>query len=319
MSDPTKPAGGYWTYSPAGLEDMHDEISLDAPFDFANQYSGTFHLYFRGREYDAANDPGNIGVQFKIVAGSGGLEYFTSTQFFTTINDWYLMDFGRVEINMPSLLTGDEVGDSVQFVLRCSAKSNETDLYAYDLILIPVDEWTGDFINVARTNLSAFDRGKLLELDSALEPRRQMRAPVKDANNNDRVMAQFSTDSTGPVILCPNVGQSLWTLSANYYVSYGVHDGGNNLTYFEDASGDFLREGVQVGQPITNETDGTAGIITAVSATRIDGELFGTGDKDWDDNDIAHILTNNCVSYPEVSHSVQTLRQSRYLAARGSN
>ena len=65
----------------------------------------------------------------------------------------------------------------------------------------------------------------------------------------------------------------------------GTHTGGNNVAVLTDSAGDFINKGVQVGDTITNDTDGSSGVITAFTATTITTTLAGGTDDDWDTND----------------------------------
>ncbi len=65
----------------------------------------------------------------------------------------------------------------------------------------------------------------------------------------------------------------------------GTHDGGDNTDFLTDGSEDFLTAGVQVGDVLTNDTDGSTTIVTAVTATTMTGALSGGAESDWDDGD----------------------------------
>ncbi len=67
----------------------------------------------------------------------------------------------------------------------------------------------------------------------------------------------------------------------------GSHTGGNNeATVLTDSAADFINHGVEVGDTITNDTDSSSGVITALTATTITvAALAGGTDDDWDTND----------------------------------
>lgn len=66
----------------------------------------------------------------------------------------------------------------------------------------------------------------------------------------------------------------------------GSHNGGNNSASLSDSSRDFTVLGVANGDTVRNFTDGSIGIVSAVTATTLNvvGPFLGT-DNDYDDND----------------------------------
>jgi len=68
------------------------------------------------------------------------------------------------------------------------------------------------------------------------------------------------------------------------YVDSGSHTGANNASVLTD-SGQSWTTDEFVGQKVVNTTDGSAGTITANTATTITATLAGGTDNDWDTND----------------------------------
>lgn len=313
----TAPTGRKYTYNPTGLDDMSDRLSFSLSTSACRDFYGIFHAYLRCREYDASNDPGNIGIRLKISTGSGGIFSLSDTMYCQTINDWHVIDFGQISIPSANIL-GSSIGDQMSIIIQCSAESNETDLYLYDLILVPSDEWAGSFEDTRRNDNSFIDYNKRINIDSITVPKEDLRGIVGWADALEAVRAIYVADGNGPMILQANSDQRLWFMSSNYFVFHGTHDGGDDMSNFEDADGDLIRQGVKVGQTIVNETDGSSGVITQVSSTEAFATMTGGTGNDFDDNDVVHVITDDLVSYPEVAFEVSMWKQQRYLAARGS-
>jgi len=318
-ADTTTPTGRKYTYNPTGLDDMADRVIFT--FDTANcrDFYGNYHAYLRCREYDASNDIGNIAVRLRAETGSGGIESFTNTRYCQTVNDWQVLDFGRISIGTPSLLGYDNIGDEVQIAIQCSAESNDTDLYLYDLILIPTGEWAGAFTDTHNNENSMISNRQLLDVDNVTFPKRTRRALARTADALELVRASYQVNQNGLVSMQPKASQYLWFLANSFFVATGAHDGAGNLAYLSDANGDFLRRGVEIGKIVVNETDGSTAIITEVNSTEVHGTLSGGTDNDWDVADVYHIITDNKVSYPELVHKIDINSVQRYLAARGAN
>jgi len=303
------PSGYRGVYNPTGLEDWADQITFTIATSAASEFVGSYHAFLRCQEYDAANDPGNISVRLKVSATHGGIANFTSSQQCLTINDYTVLDFGKISIPVGSALESDQVVDRSTIIIQCKADSNNTDMYLYDLILMPVDEMIVH-ANTNEDNTYSFNYGKNGLIIDSVKGKPGLRAFVQDSFSF--VRAIYATDGQG-LYLKPNASQRLWHFAKSYYVAIGIDDSGaNNKPYLQDASGDFLRRGVKPGMILVNVYNDTSNIITEVTATRI-----YAGD-DNDDGDGAYVITDTWVSKPEICHLVTMGINPRYLAARGN-
>ncbi|MEE9248516.1 MAG: Ig-like domain-containing protein, partial [Dehalococcoidia bacterium] len=66
----------------------------------------------------------------------------------------------------------------------------------------------------------------------------------------------------------------------------GTHTGTSGAAVLTDASADFVNNGVAVGDSVTNVTDGSTAVVTAVTALTLTAALAGGGDNDWDAGDL---------------------------------
>ena len=77
------------------------------------------------------------------------------------------------------------------------------------MVLIPVDEWLGDFTDQANGANSPVTGGYYLDVDSATFPKRSVRAMVRN-NGTGYIKNVFQPATNGEVILQANARQRLW-------------------------------------------------------------------------------------------------------------
>jgi hypothetical protein len=174
----------------------------------ARDYYGTFHAFLRGKQTDGT--AGDIGTRLSVRTGSGGITYYTETKYFTTTNDWQVIDLGRVTLPASSLIKTSELADTTTVAIQVSAANATPDMYIYDLILIPTDEWVGEFIDTANSADSTVEQSKMLEIDSLTNPKQTITAKVKSADANEFVSSLWQVNSNGPAMLQSKANQRLW-------------------------------------------------------------------------------------------------------------
>jgi hypothetical protein len=222
-------------------------------------------------------------------------------------------------VPVSGLLSSNDLGDESEIAIQVWSSIAALTVKFYDLILIPVDEWAGDFVDKALEDDSDVCGGYLLDVDSVTYPKRDIRALVRRADVAGYVRSIYEANTPGPAILQSNQNQRLWFLTARGVVT-GTHTGANNQTTLTDANASFLTSGVETGQVIYNITDGSAGFVGAtVTATTItDCALDGGTDDDWDTGDEYLIVCPNWKSEPWNCHTVQLWCNPRYLSMRGN-
>ena len=194
----------------AANEAMADRVKWTLATTVARDYYGTFHAFMRGQQ--TAVTVGNVAVRLVITTGSGGVSWTSETKYFTTLNAYQLIDFGRITLPVSGLLS-DEIADQTTLAIQASATSASDYLYIHDLILIPTDEWAGDFTDGVNTASSTLINGKIIEIDSVTNPKKSITAKVKSSTSG-LVSAIWSATANGPLALQPNTTQRLWFLTA---------------------------------------------------------------------------------------------------------
>jgi hypothetical protein len=317
--DITAPSGRRVTHTTTGTSTWADEVIFSFSSTVIRDYYGTFHAYVRAMELDRNTAMDEVRVRLQIRTGSGGVTFTTDHKPFRNLNDWQLLDFKSINIPVSGLLSSDDLGDEGEIAIQVWSDQAALTVKLYDLILMPTDEWAGDFVDKALEDDSGVCNGYLLDVDSVSYPKRDIRALVRRADPAGHVRSIYQANPPGPAILQSNQNQRLWFLTARGVVT-GAHTGANNQTTLTDANASFLTSGVETGQYIFNITDGSSGFVgvTVTATTITDCDLDGGTDDDWDTNDEYLIICPNWASEPWNCHTVQLWINQRYLSMRGN-
>ncbi len=312
-ADVEAPTGRCLLYNPAGAEAMLTRLTIAISTSIAREYAGAYHAFLRCGQ--SLGSPGDVGIRLQVTTGSGGVVYTSVTKYLYSLNDWQVVDLGRVEIPASDIMLSSEVGDVTTLAIQASAASGTPNLYLFDLVLIPVDEWAGDFLDSAFNQESYIENGRLLEVDSLTNLKRNIRALVK-SNAGNVAYSIYQTVANGEAIMQPHEDQKLWFLMMKGIYT-GMHTGAANAASLTDGTASFINGGVRMGMTVYNVTDGSSATITAVTATNIAGTLAGGAENDWDVNDVYYILCPNWKSEPWLCLDVRLAINERYLGMRG--
>lgn len=189
------------------------------------QFYGTFHLFLRG--YQQAGSGDEISARAQITTGSGGVSLTTEQANFKQVTDSFeLIDLGEISIPPTGLLKTSEVGDQATIIIQLKKTSTNRTIRLFDIILIPVDEWAGDFYDFANNSSSVIgmtgsdlDKNHLLDIDSITHPVIDIRALVREEDVDEGVSAIYNPIVNGEAIWQENTTQRLWILSAAYGTS----------------------------------------------------------------------------------------------------
>lgn len=197
-------------YDPNGVETMANRMTWSLATTIARDYYGIYHAFLRAQQ--SGGTVGDIGVRLYVTTGTGGISWASDTKYFTTTNAWQLIDLGRVTLPVSGLIQYDEITDSTDISIQASSISGTPYLYLCDLILIPTDEWAGEFIDTVNTASSALMGGYTLEIDSVTNPKQSITAKTKTPTG--MVASIWQSNANGPAILQSNANQRLWFFSA---------------------------------------------------------------------------------------------------------
>lgn len=198
-------------------------VHIDLDATLAPQYRGKFHVYIRGEQTSGAS--GDITARFDVglgdLTGYGASSSKTAT-FSAVGTDDMILDLGTVKIPPTDMLSDDD--ESLVRLQILLYGDGAADCNLYDVILMPVDEWFGEFKDIEDSNSWSGDT--LLDVDGVGYPKDQKRALLRIAST-DYVQDIYKPRAFVP-FLQENADQRLWFLV--------VHDdSGDDLSEFEIA------------------------------------------------------------------------------------
>jgi hypothetical protein len=201
------PSGREVTYTAGG----DGEITIELGSAICSQYYGVYHAYVRA--WQDGGDVGDVTFSLTVKLGTGEVIQTELTDFeIVPDEDWYRVDLGRLEISPPSFLDDVESYNQNQIVIDVSGSETT---HFYDLILIPVDEWAGEFVDPEQGGTGTGNQLKprrLLEIDGVKHPKQFLR-PILYSVNSQRIVGHWDRRFNGPPILQANADQRLWFLA----------------------------------------------------------------------------------------------------------
>ena len=180
-----------------------------------SDYKGRYRVFLRGKQ--TAGVAGEVTVQIITrISGFSGPDIASSDILtFSNTSDDQFLDFGTFDV--PGVPISDYLADSsdMSFVVLASLENWTAALEIYDLVIIPVDEWVGDFTDTRDTTggVSTLDQQTTMEVDSVTYPKVAI-YNVLTNNATNAVEGFFNTVSGGHAILQANADQKLWAFSA---------------------------------------------------------------------------------------------------------
>lgn len=202
------PSGMRATYNPAGVESMAARVTFTLDTSIARDFYGTYRAFLRGMQNGGS--VGDISVRLVVTAAVGGISFTGPTRTFVSTTVHSYVELGRISLPGSGLLKLTELTDNMQLIIQASSLSATPDLYVFDLVLIPVDEWSGDFVDKVENSSSRLEE-HYLEVDSNYFKRPQ-RAIIK-YRQNGLITSIWQNISSGEAILQANARQRLWFLA----------------------------------------------------------------------------------------------------------
>lgn len=204
-ADPTTPTGRVLVDNTTTLNAWVDLVTFTFSNILADDFYGTYHAFLRADQDGGA--VGDIGYRLKVFYGNTDVIIGSDIAYFTTLNRWQVLDLGTFTYpGMP--IDTDDVSESSGLIIQRYATSTTPTAELYDLIIIPTDEWAGDFSPKSEETEDSIQLTNYLDVDS-LKPRHNIRALVRD-EDNDFVLTRWTTIANGPATLQPNADQRLW-------------------------------------------------------------------------------------------------------------
>lgn len=179
-------------------------------------YRGTYHAFCRVR-MGVGGPVDEVTAHLRIGSRVAGTFYqlwessvYPAIQA-TSANEYYeLLDLGRVTLPPTTPLQNYTALD-VRVVITNDSAATAATVDVYDLILMPVDEWSGMFVEVAAGTEVTYEQR--LDVDSIRDPRLYIRVQSMEAGNDNSIVP-YQPQVNGPAIWQANAEQRLWFMGA---------------------------------------------------------------------------------------------------------
>ncbi len=218
--DATTPTGRRLTYGAlAGDTTFADRATITISTSIIKDFYGTFHLFLRGKQ--ASGSSGDITTRVQIKTSSGGITYTTPEIAFLGTNDWELLDLDAITIPAGGRsIKPSDLGDEGTITIQAKNDSGATrDVYYYDLVFIPTDEWAGDFTDKADIDDSIIGKQNgfkhLIDIDSVTNPKVIGSSVIRQNDSNEKISAVYEFAANGHAMLQANATQRVYVLSAH--------------------------------------------------------------------------------------------------------
>lgn len=211
VADVESQTGRQARYSPIGAEALASRVSIGLSSAIVNGYYGTYHAFLRARQNGGS--AGDMTVQLEILTGTKPL-FLSSVESFVNTNDWQVLDLGQLSLPGFNVSISD-AASSIAIRLLASSVGAVPTLDFYDLIIIPVDEWAGEFSDdgteFTSIGATSFVTRTHLDVDSIVLPKLMIRAIAR--RPDDSISTPYLSITSQPASLQANSRQRLWVFS----------------------------------------------------------------------------------------------------------
>lgn len=208
------------------LNDWFTVAQVNISNALVEEYFGVYRVFLRA---GASGTSSSWKIRGWVRYGSGGMKLYTPTSVFPAVTaNNILIDLGQVQLPVvdQTLELIDRIPDEAQIGIDVAQLTNTNNaLYLEDIILIPVDEWGGDFRNPGATAqigadfyLTSLNQGDLLDVDSCTNPRSRISSFARKAQSR-QVVGHWEPVANGPVTLPLGEQARLWILTAQAFNS----------------------------------------------------------------------------------------------------
>lgn len=238
VANTSSPTGRCARYNPGAGGSGTCEWKLSAPY--STEYFGKFRVYLRVDRDSVVTDCTvrlNIGVEDPTTTYVAST-YLSEIKTIASGIPNYLIDFGMIDIPGYGLLRNTDEILSLVMRLELANTTTTPNLYIYDLILVPVDEWAGEFttgetyvgvdfagiaaknIGFIQTNLNNVREEVYLDVDS-LNYAARIGAHTRDGLN-DYIQYSWKDITSAVAQLQANKDQQIFAMLKTYYNIEGI-------------------------------------------------------------------------------------------------
>lgn len=209
VTDVRSPTGRAMRYNSAGGASMDEQIRIRLSSSISPQFYGEFHCYVRCRP--VTRTYGDLAIQLSWIPLTATAEdtpiALTEKVLLNVEAPWQVIDLGEISIPQGKMLT-----ETTEYGLTIDIENSDpADVYFYDLIIMPTDEWAADFYDWKKGGyISSAAQDQRLYIDS-LTPKWQIRALVEQISTG-AINFSYGATRNGPAIAQANSQQRYWYL-----------------------------------------------------------------------------------------------------------
>lgn len=225
VNDSTAPTGRRLSVnlSSAGdLNDWKDLVTITLSTSIAREFHGYYRAFVRCLYNNATTQGWRLRLQMRF--GSGGMRLNTNPVYPTANKEWEAVDFGQLAISTREIACmGGSLSDQMQIVVQGYTTATARQLYLYDVVLMPIDEWAIDAYipDLTPVGTPQIANQNFLDVDSITNPKIAISA--LNRNPAGLIVSKYQAVNNGPMILQANKDQRLWFMVLHwndYWASY---------------------------------------------------------------------------------------------------
>lgn len=210
-------AGEYILHTPTIAGQFNAVASITLDTEIAHDFAGTYQVYLRyaysGGDATAQVQLGvaNFINQGTIYGDGKPIFYLDAAADFA-----HLVHLGQFSISPDRFLSPDDVSIGTQLTVLVNADGTGSG-YAvslFELILIPADEWIGEFADPTFDTIGMGHAGleRHIDIDSCTYPKRALRSLVR-IRGSEQVTTVWRSSASGPFVVQPAGKQRLWMVA----------------------------------------------------------------------------------------------------------
>lgn len=212
VSTPRSATGRASYFNSTGASSYLSRVAVSFYSSIVNEYYGKYRAFVRGWQAEGGT-AGNVTI--RLLLRCLGSMIYTPAAAFTDVNVPQLLDMGTVALP-PGPLESGAFYEGMVIYIQASSTAAAEDAYLTELILMPLDEWAGEFVwptSITATgwNSRYSTKESFLDVDSITYPKYDLRAIVRQKDSN---AASSSWECRCPqrAILLNGKQQRLWML-----------------------------------------------------------------------------------------------------------
>lgn len=218
-NDVEAPTGRRIAYAPALDETLGGAVRIALDDTIEPDFRGKFHAFLRCQQ--VGGSAGDISAALRIALWPNGPSaYDTDEQYTEHPGYWELLDLGRIQLPNYTVDDGELLSTLYIDILLSNSNAPTADLYLYDLILIPADEFfvsASDYVTSTKLSVQAHDYLDRIRIDSVYYPKRRIRSHAELVATSEMVQP-FRSIAAQSAILQANTTQRMYTLIGTYPV-----------------------------------------------------------------------------------------------------